>query len=90
MEMVATTLYALALITQGECPDGSKLYKCLTQDPILNKLPWIISHVMAGSSIGRGYTCVSNNILNFIDPKTGQRFPQFDDLKQPRWNSLGT
>ena len=51
MEMVATTLYGLAL-TQGECSiltyDGSKLYKCLTQDPILNKLPWIISHVMAG------------------------------------------
>ena len=36
------------------------------------------------TSIGRGYTCVSKNKPNFIDLKTGQRFPRFDDLKQPR------
>ena len=45
--------YTLWTGTQGECPlltdDGSKLYKCLTEVPILNKLPWIISNVMQDS-----------------------------------------
>mmetsp|Transcript_20821 Transcript_20821/g.28650 ORF Transcript_20821/g.28650 Transcript_20821/m.28650 type:complete len:638 (-) Transcript_20821:879-2792(-) len=42
--------YTLWTGTQGECPiltnDGSKLYQCLTQVRVLEKLPWIISHVM--------------------------------------------
>ena len=45
--------YTLWTGTQGECPlltdDGSKLYKCLTEVPVLNKLPWIISNVMQDS-----------------------------------------
>ena len=42
---------------------------------------WELDHdVKPTTSIGRGYTCASNNNPNFIDPKTGQIFPQFDDL----------
>eukprot|EP01035_Chromulina_nebulosa_P026882 gene26883-35260_t len=74
--------YVNVLSDQTLCDPGSiiALAGMLGFEACGVKLWELDQDVKPPTSIGRGYTCASNNNPKFINPLTGQRFPEFDDL----------